>query len=151
MFTYSDFPPLCCFTPLLCMMYCFQSFSTSCFKNPNTALKRKSVSALLTPDMHWTLASWLYLRNEYSIWAFYWNIYMFKHCVKISSCILCLHLLWNFLVLEVFLWSDTYACNDCMTVLGLYIVSNDISFFAHPWATFENKTIVSVVCFLEKC
>lgn len=62
-----------------------------------------------------------------------------------------LHLLWNFLVLEVFLWSGTCACNDCMTTLGLCIASNEISFFAHPWATFGNKTIVSVVCFLEKC
>lgn len=62
-----------------------------------------------------------------------------------------LQLLWNFPVLEVFSWSGTYACSDCMTALGLCIASNKISFSTHPWATFRNKTIVSVVCFLEKC
>jgi hypothetical protein len=61
------------------------------------------------------------------------------------------HLLRNFPFLEVFLWSGTYACNDRMTTLGLCIAFNEINFFDHPWATFGNKTIVSVVYFLEKC
>lgn len=76
---------------------------------------------------------------------------MFKHRVEMSSRVLFLRLLWNFSVLEAFLQPGTRVGNDCVATLGSRIESNEISFLVHPWATFEYKTMVSVVCFLGKC
>lgn len=80
--TFWFFPPFCCLTWWRWMMNCFHNFSTSCSKNPEMGLKGKSVSAFLAPDLHWIMAEWLYLNNGDLICAFYWNMYMFKHCVK---------------------------------------------------------------------
>lgn len=75
------FPPFCCFTWWFWVVCFFHSFSTSCSKNREMGLKRKSFSAFRASDLHW-MTNWLYLNNENIIYAFYWSIYMFKHWVK---------------------------------------------------------------------
>lgn len=76
------------------------------------------------------------------------SLRVFKHCAKMSSCILlrlCLSIPGGAFM------AGTYAHDDRMAILDYVLPLMKLNILVYPWATFGNKTIVSVVCFLEKC